>query len=147
MTANAFTPLPEAPPVERSIAVDMLKRGALVAPVTIGVGALLGGGDVAASVAYGIAIVLANLALSAVMLGWAAKQTPTILMMVALGGFFVRMGIVTLAILAVKDQDWVVLWPMGVAVLVASLGLLFWETRYVSASLAFPGLKPTSKGA
>jgi hypothetical protein len=30
---------------------------------------------------------------------------------------------------------------------VASLGLLFWETRYVSASLAFPGLKPTSKGA
>lgn len=147
MTANAFTPLPEAPPVERSIAVDMLKRGALVAPVAIGVAALLGGGDVAASVAYGIAIVLANLALSAVMLGWAAKQTPTILMMVALGGFFVRMGIVTLAILAVKDQDWVVLWPMGVAVLVASLGLLFWETRYVSASLAFPGLKPTSKGA
>jgi hypothetical protein len=147
VTANAFTPLPEAPPVERSIAVDMLKRGALVAPVAIGVAALLGGGDVAASVAYGIAIVLANLALSAVMLGWAAKQTPTILMMVALGGFFVRMGIVTLAILAVKDQDWVVLWPMGVAVLVASLGLLFWETRYVSASLAFPGLKPTSKGA
>ena len=147
MTANAFTPLPEAPPVERSIAVDMLKRGALVAPVAIGVAALLGGGDVAASVAYGIAIVLANLALSAVMLGWAAKQTPTILMMVALGGFFVRMGIVTLAILAVKDQDWVVLWPMGVAVLVASLGLLFWETRYVSASMAFPGLKPTSKGA
>jgi hypothetical protein len=147
VTANAFTPLPEAPPVERSIAVDMLKRGALVAPVAIGVAALLGGGDVAASVAYGIAIVLANLALSAVMLGWAAKQTPTILMMVALGGFFVRMGIVTLAILAVKDQDWVVLWPMGVAVLVASLGLLFWETRYVSASMAFPGLKPTSKGA
>ena len=145
---TAYTPLPEAPPVERSIAVDMLKRGALVAPVAIGIAAALGGGDVAASVAYGIAIVLANLALSAVMLGWAAKQTPTILMMVALGGFFVRMGIVTLAILAVKDQDWVVLWPMGVAVLVASLGLLFWETRYVSASLAFPGLKPNApKGA
>lgn len=144
---TAFTPLPEAPPVERSIAFDMLKRGAVVAPVAIAAAALLGGGDVAASVAYGIAIVLANLALSAVMLGWAAKQTPTILMMVALGGFFVRMGIVTLAIVAVKDQDWVVLWPMGVAVLVASLGLLFWETRYVSASMAFPGLKPTSKGA
>ena len=144
---TAYAPLPEAPPVERSIAFDMLKRGVVVAPVAVAVAALLGGADVAASVAYGIAIVLANLLLSAVMLGWAAKQTPTILMMVALGGFFVRMGIVTLAILAVKDQDWVVLWPMGVAVLVASLGLLFWETRYVSASLAFPGLKPTSKGA
>jgi len=148
VTTGAYTPLPDAPPVERSIAGDMLKRGALLAPVAIGIAAVLGGGDVAASVAYGIAIVLANLALSAVMLGWAAKQTPTILMMVALGGFFVRMGIVTLAILAVKDQDWVVLWPMGVAVLVASLGLLFWETRYVSASMAFPGLKPNApKGA
>lgn len=147
MSTGAFTPLPDAPPVERSIAVDMLRRGALVAPLAVALAAVLGGGDVAASVAYGIAIVLANLALSAVMLGWAAKQTPTILMTVALGGFFVRMGVVTLAILAVKDQDWVVLWPMGVAVLAASLGLLFWETRYVSASLAFPGLKPTSKGA
>jgi hypothetical protein len=27
-------------------------------------------------------------------------------------------------------------------VLLAQLGLLFRETRYVSASLAFPGLKP-----
>ena len=66
-----------------SIALDMLKRGALLAPLAIGIAAVAGGGDVAASVAYGIAIVLANLALSAVMLGWAAKQTPTILMMVA----------------------------------------------------------------
>ena len=30
----------------------------------------------------------------------------------------------------------------GVTLVVAHLGLLFWETRYVSASLAFPGLKP-----
>ena len=28
--------------------------------------------------------------------------------------------------------------------IVTHLGLLFWETRYVSASLAFPGLKPTT---
>ena len=28
--------------------------------------------------------------------------------------------------------------------LVTHLGLLFWELRYVSASLAFPGLKPTT---
>ena len=85
---TAYTPLPEAPAVEKSIAFDMLRRGVVVAPVAIAVAALLGGGDVAASVAYGIAIVLVNLLLSALMLGWAAKQTPTILMMVALGGFF-----------------------------------------------------------
>jgi hypothetical protein len=55
--------------------------------------------------------------------------------------------VVTLAILLVRDQDWVALVPMSIAVLVASLGLLFWEMRYVSATLAFPGLKPSSKGA
>jgi len=37
---------------------------------------------------------------------------------------------------------------LGAAVLLVTyLGLLFWETRYVSASLAFPGLKPRTKGA
>jgi hypothetical protein len=143
---SAFTPLPEAPAVERSIALDMVKRGALVAPIAVLVGAVVGGADIAASVAYGIAIVLTNLLLSAAMLSWAAKQTAGVLMATALGGFFVRMGVVTAAILAVRDQDWVALVPMSVAVLVASLGLLLWETRYISASLAFPGLKP-SKGA
>jgi hypothetical protein len=142
--SNSFTPLPEAPAVEKAIALDMLKRGLPLAPVAVVVAALFGGADIAASVAYGIAIVLVNLLLSALMLGWAARQTPTILMMVALGGFFVRMGIVTAAILVVKDQDWVALTPLAVAVLVASLGLLFWELRYVSLSFTYPGLKPTS---
>jgi hypothetical protein len=144
---TAFEPLPDAPAVERSIAVDMLKRGVVVAPVAIVLGGLVGGFDVGASIAYGVAIVLVNLLLSALMLGWAARQTPTILMSVALGGFFVRMGLVTVAILAVRHAHWVALTPLALAVLVASLGLLFWETRYISASLAFPGLKPTSEGA
>ena len=36
--------------------------------------------------------------------------------------------------------------PLGLTVVVTHLGLLIWETRYVSASLAFPVLKPR-KGA
>jgi len=34
---------------------------------------------------------------------------------------------------------------LAVTILATHLGLLFWELRYVSASLAYPGLKPTSK--
>ena len=34
-------------------------------------------------------------------------------------------------------------WPLGATLVVSHLGLLLWETRYVSASLAFPGLKPS----
>jgi hypothetical protein len=138
---------PAPPPVERTIALDMVRRGALVAPVLIALGAAVWGAGGAASVAYGIGIVLVNLLLSALMLEWAAKRGATVLMGAALGGFLVRMGLATVAILLVRGQSWVEMVPLGIAVLVSSLGLLFWETRYVSATLAFPGLKPNGKGA
>jgi hypothetical protein len=135
------------PAVERELALDMVKRGLPFAPVLIGVAAAVAGAAGAASAAYAIAIVFANLLVSAALLGWAARRGPTVLMAVALGGFIVRMGLLTAAVFVVKDASWVSLPALGVSVLVASLGLLFWETRYVSASLAFPGLKPTGKGA
>ena len=34
--------------------------------------------------------------------------------------------------------------PLGLTLIVTHLGLLIWETRHVSASLAYPGLKPTA---
>ena len=35
--------------------------------------------------------------------------------------------------------------PLGITLVASYLGLLFWELRYVSISLAHPGLKPTPK--
>ena len=95
----------------------------------------------------------ANFLIAAGLLGWAAKKGPNVLMGVAFGGFVLRMGLLVLAVQLVKDQAWIDLLPLGITILVTHLGLLFWETRYVSASLAFPGLKPDagqqtrSKGA
>ena len=145
MSAPAVTKETERE-IERELALDMLRRGLPVAPVLLVVAALVWGGDGAASAGYGMAIVAVNLLLSAWSLAWAARTSPTLLMAVALGGFLVRMGLVTVAILAVKDAAWVDLTPLAITVLVAQLGLLFWEARYVSASLAFPGLKPDGKG-
>ena len=133
----------DVPPVERQLAIDMVRRGLPVAPVLVLVMGLVWGVHGAASSAYGIAIVFVNLLLSAAMLGWAARKSPNVLMATALAGFMVRMGLVTLAIYLVKDASWTELVPLAVTVLVTHLGLLFWETRYVSASLAFPALKPT----
>lgn len=136
------------PEVERELANDMVRRGLPFAPVLVVLGGLVWGVDGALSVAYAVAIVLGNLFLSGAMLGWAARRGGTTLMAMALGGFIVRMVVVTLAVYVVKDMAWVELVPLGIAVLVTSLGLLFWETRYVSASLAFPGLRPgVGKGA
>jgi len=68
-----------------------------------------------------------------------------LLMGVSLFGFVLRLGLITVAVLAVRDQPWVEPIPLGITLVVTHLGLLFWETRYVSASLAFPGLKPSSE--
>jgi hypothetical protein len=32
--------------------------------------------------------------------------------------------------------------PLGLTIIITHLGLLFWELRHISSSLAFPGLKP-----
>ena len=137
--------LRNAPPVERTLALDMVKHAIWAGPVLVAVGAAIWGWAGATSVAFGMALVLANLLISAVALGWAARTSMAMLLGVSLFGYLVRLGLITLAVLLVKDQSWVKLVPLGLTVIVTHLGLLFWELRYVSATLAFPGLRPNSK--
>ena len=137
----------DAPPVERQVAADMIRRGLPVAPVLVLVAGLVWGLDGGLSAGYGLIIVLANFAVAAAMLSWAGRKSVVLLMAIALFGYLVRLALVSGAVLAVKDQDWVELVPLGLTIVVTHLGLLFWETSRVSASLAFPGLKPDHKGA
>jgi len=146
-TEQASTEQASTEQVERELAVDMVKRGVLAAPVLIVAAGLGWGVDGALSSGYGLVLIFANFLLAAAMLGWAAKKSPAVLMATAFGGFALRMGLLVLAVQLVKEQAWVEVVPLGITILVAYLGLLFWETRFVSASLAFPGLKPRSKGA
>jgi hypothetical protein len=145
--ADLHAAVPDAPPVERELAFDMGRRGIWAAPVIVLVALVIWGGDGAWSALVAVAIVLVNLVLAAVSLSWAARRSLTLVMAVALGGFAVRMGLVTVVMLLVKDEPWIDLVALGVTVLVTHLGLLFWELRYVSASLAFPALKPGHKEA
>ena len=141
--AEVFVARDLGPAPERQVAKDILKRGALVLPVALLVGLLGWGPSGAASVGYAAGLVLANFWVAARLLGWAARISYGLLMGVALFGFLVRMALIAVAVLAVKDQAWVEPVPLAVTLVVTHLGLLFWETRFVSASLAFPGLKPS----
>ncbi len=134
------TDRPPAP--EREIVFDMARRALPVAPVLIGLAALVWGADGAYSAAFGIGLVLVNLVLSGLALAFAGRFGPNALMATALGGFLVRMGLLVLAVAAVRDQSWVAIVPLGITIVITHLGLLFWETRHVSASLAYPALKP-----
>ncbi len=140
-----LTTVTEAPPVERQLTADMIRRGLPALPVIILVGAVFWGLDGALSTAYGVGLVLGNFALAAAMLSWAGRKSVGMLMGVALFGYLLRLGLVTGAVLLVKDQAWIELLPLGLTIIVTHLGLLFWETSHVSASLAFPGLKPSGR--
>jgi len=135
----------EAPPVERELVFDIAKRGLVVAPAIIAIAAVARGGAGAASAGVAVAIVLLNLALSGAILSWAARTSLNLLMIAALGGFLLRMGLVVVVIAAIRHEPWVDLPTLAVTLLLTQLGLLFWETKYVSATLAYPGLKPSEK--
>lgn len=141
--ADRRAPVPPAPEVERELAFDMLRRGVWFAPAILVLATLIWGTKGASSAAVAIALVVVNLLLAALALSWAAKVSLTAIMAVSLGGFAVRMGLVTAVLFTVRNAAWVDMTALGICVLVTHLGLLFWELRYVSASLAFPGLKPT----
>ena len=142
MTSPSFTADP-GPAVEAEVAMDMAKRSLPALPVVVLVAGLIWGPDGAASGAFAVALVLVNLALSAALLGWAARISLALLMAAALGGFALRLLLLTAVVWAVKDQAWVDITALGFTLIVTHLGLLIWETRHVSASLAYPALKPT----
>ena len=103
--------------VELSVAKDIAKRAGFVAPVIL----LLG------------------------FMGWgfAGVSSVAFVMAAALFGYLLRLGLITIAVLVVKDRPWIELIPLGLTIVVTHLGLLFWEMRHVSATLAYPGLKPS----
>jgi hypothetical protein len=130
------------PAVEKRLALDLARHGLLVAPAILLVAGLLRGIDGAASAALGLALLFINLLISAASLDWAARRSPNMLMAVALGGFALRMGMI-LAVMLIAEAlfGWADVVVLGVTLFGTHLGLLFWELRSVSFSLAAPGLR------
>ncbi len=130
---------------EVQIAGDMVRRALPVAPILVLICGLIWGVDGALSSAYGIALVLINFVLAAALLAYAARISPVMLMAATLGGFLLRMTLIVVAVMLVRHASWAVMAPMLMTILVTHVGLLMWETRYVSLSLAYPGLKPAKE--
>lgn len=132
----------KGPAPEAAIGRDLVKHGLIVAPVMLGVCAIFWGADGAWSGAYGLAIVLGNFALAAFLVSFTARISYAVMMGTTLFGYIVRLGIISAAVYFVRNASWVELIPLCMTIVIAHVGLLFWELRYVSLSLAFPGLKP-----
>jgi hypothetical protein len=133
---------PSVAPVEQRIAGDLARHGMLVAPRGVLAGGLYAGFGGAASVAVGFALVVLNFLVTARILAWATRRSPTALAVTALSGFFLRMAALLIAMLVADALfGWIDVVVLAVTVFAAHLALLFWELRSVSLSFAAPGLR------
>lgn len=133
----------DGPAPEVSISKDLIRRGLIVSPVLVAIcGAIWGMRGVWSSL-FAIALVLVNFALSAAIVATTARISLGIMMGAVLFGYLIRLGLILLAVILVKDESWISRPALGTAIIVTHLGLLAWELKYLAISLAHPGLKPT----
>jgi len=145
-TPNVFASRLEGDAPEAAVTRHMLVRGVIAGPVLIAVAGFIWGLDGAISSFYGVCLILVNLVLAAALITYTARISLALMMGAVLFGYLIRLGIIFAAVLLVRNMSWVSLPALGSTIIVTHLGLLFWEIRHVSATLAFPGLKPGSGG-
>jgi hypothetical protein len=129
------------PLVEREVALDIVKRGLMVSPLILLLSAIRGW-DGVASAAIALGIVLVNFLAAAAIMSRAAKSGPTAIGAAALGGYVLRLAVILVALVLLRHQPWIDLPTLGFVIVGMHLGLLVWEMKYVSLTLAAPGLKP-----
>lgn len=140
--ASPFVTRLDGPAPEVSISKDLIKRGVVVAPVLVAVCGAIWGVDGATSALFAIGLVLVNFALSAAIVAATARISLGLMMGAVLFGYLIRLGLILLAVVLVKDASWISRPALGAAIIVTHLGLLAWELKYLAISLAHPGLKP-----
>ena len=131
-----------APAYEGDIARDLARRAALVAPLVLLATGLVWGAAGAVSAAIGLVLVAANFLLAARALGWASERGSSVVLGAVLGGYVLRLALLLVIVLALQQIAWLNIPVLVVTLAVTHLVLLTWELRYVSFSLAEPGLRP-----
>ena len=129
---------------EQDIALDMVRRSVLFAVPLLAASAFMSGWSGVASAGLALALVLVNFVLGAAAITWGARIGGAAMMGLVMGGYLLHLGIVTAVVLPIRHHHWFEVLPFAVSLLVAHVGLLIVECRHISASAAFPGLKPRS---
>jgi hypothetical protein len=120
---------------EHTMVRRALVLGAVAAPVAFLVGTAAGGAAGGWSAVLGVVVVVANFVVHGLSLAWAAAVSVTLLQVVALVGFVVRMGVI-LGVLVLLDRT-AFFSPLifGITAVVGTFGLLGYEARLVARGL------------
>jgi hypothetical protein len=127
---------------EQEIARDLVRNGLLLGPVLIVISGAIWQWSGVASASLALVLVLANFLIASSLITWSVRISPEMMMAAVLGGYLLRLALLTAVVLPVRNADWFSIPPFAITLIVTHLGLLVWELRYISATLAYPGLAP-----
>lgn len=118
---------------------ELIRRVSLsVVPAAIvayAMGALFGGESTGWSAVIAIALVYLNFVANALSISWAASISPTLVSIVALGGYVMRLIIYTVALVLLNQLAWFSPVAFALALVPAIIALLIYETKALSGRM------------
>lgn len=99
------------------------------------IGLATGGTGAAWSAAIAVLVVAVNFVAFALSIAWAARVSPTMLAVVALGGFLVRLIVYTLVLVGLNTLAWFSPLAFILALIPSVIALLVYEARMLSGRM------------
>ena len=129
---SRFEPIPQRTDVEAVLGRHTAMRAVWVMPVLVVAFWLIRGPEGALAAAIGVAIVAANFWLSGLVLSRSARISLSLYHAAALFGFFLRLGLIMVAMFAVAQVFEIDRVALGVSAVISYLVLLSWEALAVA---------------
>lgn len=105
------------------------------AVLAFAIGWLFGGAAAGWSAVIAIAIVYLNFVASALSLAWAAGTSPTLVAIVGVGGYVVRLMVYTIALVLLNRLSWFSPVAFALALMPTIIALLIYEARAFSGRM------------
>ena len=120
---------------ERLLVRRVLPFVPLAAVAAFLIGWFVDGSGAAWSALIAIAVVAVNFVAFALSIAWAARVSPTMLAVVALGGYLVRLIIFTMVLVGLDTLAWFSPLAFTLALMPATIALLVYEAKLLSGRL------------
>jgi hypothetical protein len=120
---------------ERELVRKLLRYVPLTLAVAFSLGMLVGGAGAGSSAAIGVAVVTSNSVASALSIAWAAGVSPAVVFAVAMGGFFLRMTVIVIALVGLNSLTWFSPTSFALSVVPVTIVMLAYEARTLSGRM------------
>ena len=122
-----FAPVGHGNMVEQKIAISMVRRVVVVAPILAVIFGVFAGAGAAVAAVVGVGVVAVNFLISGAMMSRSARISLNLYHAAALFGFVVRLGLVMVMMFTLAGTTNIDKTALGISVVVSYFALLSWE--------------------